>query len=231
MTSDVLWLGLAWLVSFLFSTTLHEAGHALAALRLGDETAYEGGQVSLNPLPHIQREPIGMLVIPVLSFVMTGYSWMIGWASAPYDPRWAWRYPKRAGLMALAGPSANLLLALGSGALLRAGLVSGWFEVPRSFSRSALAVADGGFAAGAATLLSVLFSLNLILLVFNLLPLPPMDGSSVVQIFLPEAASRRLQTLFRQPMLGYLGLFVAWQLFPRLFAPIDAWALGLLWAR
>ena len=55
---------------FLFSTTLHEAGHAFAAYRLGDPTAYEGGQVSLNPLPHIQREPFGMVLVPLITFAV-----------------------------------------------------------------------------------------------------------------------------------------------------------------
>ena len=106
--------GLTWFVVFIFSTTLHEAGHALAAWKLGDSTAYEGGQVSLNPLPHIRREPVGMVLVPLISFAMS--HWMMGWASAPYDPLWAHRYPKRAALMAAAGPAANLLLVLVGGA-------------------------------------------------------------------------------------------------------------------
>ena len=113
MDPDLLVLGLTWFVVFLFSTTLHEAGHAFAAWQLGDPTAYEGGQVSLNPLPHIQREPFGMVLVPLITFALNG--WMMGWASAPYDPAWAHHYPKRAGVMALAGPAANLILVLISG--------------------------------------------------------------------------------------------------------------------
>ena len=71
-------------MSFLFSTTVHEAMHALVAWKLGDPTAYNGGQVSLSPIPHIKREPIGMLVLPLLTAMTQG--WAIGWASAPYDP-------------------------------------------------------------------------------------------------------------------------------------------------
>src|SRR6476659_583779 len=113
MEPNTLVLGLTWCVAFIFSTTLHEAGHALAALKLGDPTAYEGGQVSLNPWPHIRREPLGMVIVPIASFALNG--WMMGWASAPFDPEWAHRYPKRAALMAAAGPAANLLLVLLSG--------------------------------------------------------------------------------------------------------------------
>ena len=128
MNPQLLIEGLTWFVVFVFSTTLHEAGHALAALKLGDPTAYEGGQVSLNPLPHIRREPVGMLLVPLVSFAVT--HWMMGWASAPYDPFWAHRHPKRAALMAAAGPAANLLLVVVAGLLIRIGVWSGVFYAP-----------------------------------------------------------------------------------------------------
>lgn len=221
-------LAAAWFVAFLFSTTLHEAGHALVALRLGDPTAHSGGQVSLNPIPHIRREPLGMVVVPLLSFLLNG--WMFGWASAPYDPRWAYRNPRRAGLMALAGPIANLTLFLAAAGLLRIGLATGFFEPPRQLARDALvAAARGGPGEGLAIFLSVLFSLNLILFFFNLLPLPPLDGSGVVQIFLPTAAAQRFQLFLRQPMIGWVGILIAWQFFSTLFAPVDRLALSLLY--
>src|SRR5437763_130762 len=91
-----------WFLAFLFSTSVHEAAHAYVALRGGDRTAYLGGQVSLSPLPHIRREPIGMLLVPLLTAFTNG--WAMGWASAPYDPRWADRHPRRAAWMAAAGP-------------------------------------------------------------------------------------------------------------------------------
>jgi Zn-dependent protease len=218
----------AWFVVFLFSTTLHEAAHAAVALRLGDPTAYGGGQVTLNPLPHIRREPIGMVVVPLLSFFLGG--WMFGWASAPYDPHWANRHPKRSALMSLAGPLSNLLLVLVAGTALRVGLGRGAFLPPATLTRSHLVEAAGtGGLEGIATVLSVLFSLNLILFAFNLLPLPPMDGSAVIQLFMSDDAARWLQTFYRQPMIGWIGLLIAWQLFGTLFAPIDRVALGLLY--
>src|SRR5438093_12390965 len=102
--------GLLWFAAFLLSTTVHEAAHALAALRGGDPTAYLGGQVSFSPIPHIRREPIGMLVVPLVTTLTNG--WAIGWASTPYDPLWAARHSRRAATMAAAGPAANLLLTL-----------------------------------------------------------------------------------------------------------------------
>ena len=97
-------------MAFLFSTTCHEAAHALVAKLGGDETAAQGGQVSLNPIPHIMREPFGMVLIPLLSYFINHS--MIGWASAPFDPLWERRHPRRAGWMALAGPAANFSLML-----------------------------------------------------------------------------------------------------------------------
>jgi len=100
--------GLLYYVVFLFSTTLHEAAHAWAAARGGDLTAYQGGQVSLSPVPHIRREPIGMVVLPLFAVLTTG--WPFGYASALYNPDWARRCPHRAAWMALAGPAVNLTL-------------------------------------------------------------------------------------------------------------------------
>src|SRR5208282_5331142 len=96
-------LGFIWYVAFLFSTTCHEAAHAYVAKIGGDTTAALGGQVSLNPIPHIRRSPFGMVVFPILSFFLSGGG-MIGWASAPYDPLWERRHPRRSAWMALAGP-------------------------------------------------------------------------------------------------------------------------------
>ena len=71
-----------WYVAFLFSLTCHEAAHALAAKWGGDPTAYHAGQVTLNPMPHIQREPWGTVLVPLLSYLV-GHGGMIGWGSAP----------------------------------------------------------------------------------------------------------------------------------------------------
>ena len=228
MNPQLLVEGLTWFVVFIFSTTLHEAGHALAALKLGDPTAYEGGQVSLNPIPHIRREPIGMLLVPLISFAAS--HWMMGWASAPYDPSWAHRYPKRAALMAAAGPAANLLLVLVSGLLIRAGIWTGAFYAPDTANFTAVtAAAAGSWAAGAVTPLSILFSLNLLLFAFNLLPLPPLDGSAILPGLMSDATARRFHEILRQPMFSMIGLLAAWRLFPAISDPRQTLALNLLY--
>ncbi len=215
----------AWLAVFIFSTTLHEAAHAWAALRLGDETAYLGGQVSLNPLPHIQREPFGMLIVPVVSFLLMGGRWMIGWASAPYDPRWANMYPRKAAWMALAGPMSNLLLTILAGVALRVGLATGYFVRGIDSLSSVVQPTEGLGSQGLAIVLSVAFSLNLVLFLFNLIPLPPMDGSAVIQLFMSENLSRTYQELMSNPMWGWVGIIAAWNIFPKVFSPFYVFAL------
>ncbi len=226
---------LIWYVAFLLSFTSHEAAHAFVAMKGGDMTAYLGGQVSLNPLPHIERAPVGTLVVPFLSFVLWG--WMIGWASAPYDPNWAQRYPRRAAWMAAAGPAANLVLCLVSFMLLSYGLSNGVFTTPEwrdmfdaagRLQLTRFVLSDGPGWVGVAKLLSVLFALNLILFVFNLFPFPPLDGSAVVTLFMSDRMAYRFTTFTRQPAFSIIGLLLAWKLFGMVFGKLFVGAFILL---
>lgn len=168
MDPNVFALGIVWYVCFLFSLTCHEAAHALVAMWGGDMTAFHGGQVTLNPIPHVRREPFGTIIVPILAFALSG--WMIGWASAPYDPMWRLRHPTRAAVMALAGPAANLLIVLGAGVLIRILVGMGVFAVPDFYNFTTLvAMPDGDAVSPLGTALSILFSLNLLLAVFNLI--------------------------------------------------------------
>ncbi len=227
MGADQLVLGVIWYVVLLFSLTLHEAGHAWAAAKGGDPTAYAGGQVSLDPMPHVRREPFGMVLVPLLSFALSG--WMIGWASTPYDPRWAWAHPRRAAWMSLAGPAANLALVVAASVAIRFGMEAGWFAPGRTnFTELVLATAPGVWET-VATFLSILFTLNLLLLVFNLIPVPPLDGSGAVALALSEDGARRLQKLFSSPQLSLVGILIAWWIIPRVFWPVHELALKLLY--
>lgn len=219
--------GLVWFLAFLFSTTVHEAMHALAAWRLGDPTAYNGGQVSLSPIPHARREPIGMVVLPLLTSFTQG--WAIGWASCPYDPMWAARYPKRAALMAAAGPAGNLLIALVAFVILKVGLGLGWFVAPAQVSFSSLVELSGAGAPGFVTsILSVFLVMNVFLCVFNLLPLPPLDGAAVLTLFLPDRHAHKIQELQANGMMSMVGLVVAWQVFPSVTGPLFSMLLKLV---
>jgi Zn-dependent protease len=204
--------GFIWFVAFLFSTTVHEAMHAFAAWRLGDSTAYEGGQVSLSPVPHVAREPIGMLVVPLLTSLTQG--WAIGWASVPYDRQWAERYPRRAAVMAAAGPAGNFLIALAAFGLIRFGLALGWFVAPDHVSLDSLIEFTNTGPSFITAFLSVLLVENVFLGVFNLLPLPPLDGASVITGLLPEHQAVAVRQLGTNGMMSTLGLLVAWQVFP-----------------
>lgn len=231
MDDKVLLTVILWFPAFLFSTTVHEAAHAWAALRGGDRTAYLGGQVSLSPLPHIRREPIGMVVVPLLTSFTQG--WAMGWASAPYDPDWAERHPRRAAWMAAAGPAGNLGLALVAFLALRAGLALGWFIAPdhATFSQLVVPAATGtptGMLGFTGAMLSVLLMLNVILGAFNLVPLPPLDGASVAGLVLPEGAARFVRGLAATPGFSLIGLLVAWNVFPHLVHPLFSLVLELL---
>lgn len=217
-----------WFVVFLLSLTCHEAAHALAAKWGGDPTAFLGGQVTLDPRPHIRREPIGTIVVPIASFLLSG--WMMGWASAPYDPHWQRRHPRRAALMALAGPVANLTLVLLAAAAIHLGIAAGIFASPaRANFRHVVDAASGILPEGLATFLSIMFSLNLLLAAFNLLPIPPLDGNTAVGLLMSEAMAVRFTAWSRQPTFTYLGIFLAWKVFDFIFEPLFLLGLKLLY--
>jgi Zn-dependent protease len=182
----------------------------------GDQTAAQGGQVSLNPVPHMRREPWGMVVIPIISFLFMDR--MFGWASAPYDPLWERRHPRRSGWMALAGPAANFSLMLLAVACLQVGNAAGWFHPD-------LVTGHRGFAA---TTLLIFFSLNLLLGTFNLLPVAPLDGSTVILLFMSEKTAQRYLDWLRGNSLAMAGLLVGILVFRYIYDPINTFVTRLL---
>ena len=185
-----------WFVAFLFSTTCHEAAHAVVAKFGGDETAAE--QVTLNPVPHMQREPWGMIVVPIVTLIMSKGSSLMGWASAPFDPTWERRHPHRSAWMALAGPATNFTLMFLAVLGLRIGFANNWLALP-TYDHENFAF----------TVLLIFFELNLLLGIFNLIPAPPLDGSTGIMVFMPvETAHRYLDWLRSSPYVN-LGLLIA----------------------
>lgn len=225
---ETLLLCIAWYIVFVFSVVAHEFAHALAGSRFGDQTALRQGLVTLNPIPHIQRSPIGMLVVPLLSFIGSG--WMIGWASTPYDPYWAQAYPRQAALKTLAGPAANLLLAVLAGLLIHLGIFAGLFYPPDSisFTRVVEANADG-LPAAAAVLVSILFTLNVLLCVFNLIPITPLDGTALMEFILKGQPLYAYRALMAHPGLRAFGIFIAWMIMDIIYSPIHMLALNALY--
>lgn len=157
------------LAVLLFSVMIHEIAHGIVALRLGDTTARDQGRLTLNPLVHI--DPFGSIILPALLFLSSGGALMFGWAKpVPYDPRFLTNPKRGAGLIALAGPVSNLVVAIVLGLFLR------------FFSPLLLDVGLGMMM----QLVSLIVFINILLAVFNLVPLPPLDGSKVLYALLPD---------------------------------------------
>jgi len=212
-----------WYAAFLLSLTCHEAGHALVARWGGDDTAYLSGQVTLNPWPHIRREPLGTILVPILTYFTGSTRWMMGWASAPYDPSWEDRNPLRAAAMSAAGPAANFILFAIAFTILKVGLQAGVWIAPLDDLSLDRLVAAGPGAAGvvdaAGRFLSVVMGLNLILGVFNLMPFPPLDGVSVLAGIAPPIRAL-YQKLRAFPAIGIVGVIVAWRVSPYVVGPV-----------
>ena len=158
--------------------TLHEAAHGYAAKRLGDLTAYQEGRITLNPIKHIDL--IGTLVVPAVLLLATGGKMAFGWAKPVPVNFSALRNPKRDMLwVAAAGPGANLAMAIGWALLFKLALTA-----PENyFSSPLLEMSKGGFF------------INLVLMVLNLIPVPPLDGGRIAISALPHAMAYNLAKL------------------------------------
>lgn len=216
LSPEKLAIGFLYYVVFLFSTTCHEASHALVAKLGGDSTAALGGQVSLNPIPHIRRSPFGMLVVPLFGILFGGM--IIGWASAPFDPLWERRHPHRSAWMAMAGPAANYTLMLLAALALYVGRATQLMHHdPVTGAPSLLAI-----------VLFMFFSLNLLLGTFNLLPFPPLDGSTGIMLFMDENRAQKYLDWVRGNNFGMAGLLVGMVIFYQVFPYVQAFATRLL---
>ncbi|MEW6055250.1 MAG: site-2 protease family protein [Bdellovibrionota bacterium] len=167
------------MVPFLMAIVFHEVAHAFVAKRHGDDTAKSLGRLTLNPIPHI--DPIGTLLFPMIN-MLTGMNLLFGWAKpVPIDYNRLRPYRSGLFLVSLAGPAANVILALFSAMLL----VLFWAFVPRDFY---LFEPLGEMAKAA-------IFINYALAIFNLIPLPPLDGSKMVQSFLSYDATRKYESM------------------------------------
>ena len=173
----------------LFSLTIHEMAHAVTADWYGDPTARRLGRISLNPLVHL--DPVGSVVLPLMAFYFGGF--IFGWAKpVPVNTANLRNHRRDFLVIAAAGPASNIVMAIGASALL--GLVPG-----------GLGAAEGTPAV-LATLLLFMVQFNLILAVFNMLPIPPLDGGNVLAGLLPETLAASYDRLIRP--FGFLILIV-----------------------
>ena len=189
-----------YMVVWIFAVTIHEAAHAWMSLKYGDDTAYRLGRVTLNPVPHI--DPLGTLALPIIGFIAS-YSPtaaafpLIMWGKpTPVNPL-KWRKKDQANVMvSLAGIATNLIAAISFTIVLRLLITYGFFSME---------VVRSGIAGPLFTLLISMIVLNVGLAVFNLLPLPPLDGGKALESFLPASAEPIMNIL---ETYGILILFI-----------------------
>jgi len=184
-------------IPMLFAITVHEAAHGWMAGRFGDRTAELLGRVTLNPAKHI--DPVGTIIVPIMMMIMSGF--VFGWAKpVPVNGR-NLRNPKRDMVpVAFAGPGANLLMAL--------------FWALFFHLASIVAPALGGSARFFLQMAQIGVFFNFLLMIFNLLPILPLDGGRALRGLVPESVGRRLDALERYGLIIVVGLLVLGLLSP-----------------
>lgn len=179
------------IIILIFSVIIHEIAHGYVALWFGDETALREGRLTLNPIKHI--DPVGSIIFPLITSLM-GFTF--GWAKpVPYNPYNLKN--RRIGELsiALAGPMSNILLAIIFGLIIRFTLV------------------DGEIVSNFVGILSYIVLINLVLAIFNLIPVPPLDGSKILYFFLKDPYSRtRVLLEMYSPLFIFIALFVVWKI-------------------
>lgn len=193
---------LLYLVVLVYSAILHEVAHGYVAERLGDPTARLKGRLTLNPVSHI--DPIYTILMPIITYISSGGTVIFGGAKpVPVDPFNLRDGRKDLALVSLAGPLTNILLAVAATLLLKAVFLTNFVEV-------------FGFIA---IVLKIIIQVNVLLAIFNLLPIPPLDGSKIFSLILPDREAAAFLSL------GSIGIFI---LFFLLAFPIGGFSLGSL---
>ena len=194
----------------LFSVVIHELAHGWMALKLGDPTAKAMGRLTLNPVPHIDM--VGSILVPLFSLFVAGQIF-IAWAKpVPVNPMNFSNYRRDDILVSVVGPLSNLVVALVCTILfIILGLISPYIQSAGTMMQDVLTFLLSMFAAG--------ITLNVVLAVFNMIPIPPLDGSHVVAALLPNEMREQYQRV------GFFGIFLViflmrWQPFHVLFSGV-----------
>jgi Zn-dependent protease len=194
------------LIILLFSVIIHEVSHGYAALCLGDRTAEYEGRLTLNPIKHI--DPVGTILLPAISLMLPG-SFLFGWAKpVPFNPynlrnqRWG------EAIVAVAGPASNLVLALIFGFLIR------FYLIPAGMIAHPISIIS-----------QIIVAVNVTLAVFNLVPIPPLDGSKILTSILPRSFMRVRHTIEGW---GFFGVIIFLLFLWQFIAPLIPWLFGLI---
>lgn len=202
-------------IPLIFAITLHESAHGWAAGRLGDPTATMLGRVTINPIPHI--DPIGTIAVPgallLMSALTGGGGLLFGWAKpVPINPRYFRNPLKAMTITAAAGPLSNLLQMIFWALLLKALAAVGFYD------KFVISVCAAGI------------SVNLMLMAFNLIPIPPLDGGRIVRGLLPRQAGMAFDKIEPYGFMILLVLMVGGglSLFVRPFLMFGQWIINLV---
>lgn len=203
-------LELLFLPILFFSVIVHEVAHGYAALHLGDETALYSGRLTLNPIPHI--DPIGTIILPLFLFISHS-PFLIGWAKpVPVNPYNFVNPRQDFAKVGAAGPLANIALAVISAMMITILNLTGLL---------------GNFALIAGLLQYTVF-INILLAVFNLIPIPPLDGSRILSAILPYDKAYKYERMMRFG--PFLTLIVLWLFWPFIFKIVQVIARTILYA-
>ena len=200
-----------WFVVFLFSLSFHESAHAWTSEQFGDDTGRLQGRITLNPIRHI--DPIGTLLLPIMGILSGGFA-TFGWAKPVQTNPLLWRNKTKANIMvSAAGPISNFILAAVALGTCKILLTTGIATRPTfmhggPFSIIVPAANQPDFLMPLATLISIMLILNVTLGVFNLIPIPPLDGSHIFEELLPPDMARAYEQI--RPYSFLLLLAVLW---------------------
>ncbi|HEX5082099.1 MAG TPA: site-2 protease family protein [Blastocatellia bacterium] len=220
-----------YFIAFILSLSVHESAHALTSYWFGDDTGHLQGRISLNPMAHI--DPIGTIVIPLIGFLSAaqGLPPLIGWAKPVETNPLRWRNKDVANIsVSAAGPISNLLLALMFFIVMKFMILSGTVEPayirPFTFIRPMAGQPD--WMLPLCTFLSLMLMVNVGLAIFNLIPIPPLDGSHVLETLLPDSLKDvydRIRPFSLIILMGLLWIGV----FGVILGPVRNLVISLLW--